>query len=102
MEPGENALVLHSGYFGDSFQDCLETYGANVDQIKAPIGAAVAQAEIEKALQSKKYKILTFTHVDTSTGAFFVHSPILRCAYRAFRCLIRRESDRRDGQARVA
>lgn len=48
----------------------LQTYGAKVDQIKAPIGAAVGQPEIERALKSKKYKVLTFTHVDTSTGAF--------------------------------
>jgi hypothetical protein len=47
----------------------LQTYGAKVDQIKAEIGAAVSQSDIEKALVSKKYKILTFTHVDTSTGA---------------------------------
>lgn len=47
----------------------LQTYGAKVDQIKAEIGAAVSQDEIEKALKSKKYKVLTFTHVDTSTGA---------------------------------
>jgi alanine-glyoxylate transaminase / serine-glyoxylate transaminase / serine-pyruvate transaminase len=39
-----------------------------VDQVKAEIGAAVPLAEIEKALHSKKYKILTVTHVDTSTG----------------------------------
>jgi alanine-glyoxylate transaminase / serine-glyoxylate transaminase / serine-pyruvate transaminase len=39
-----------------------------VDQVKAEIGAAVPQSEIEKALRSKKYKILTVTHVDTSTG----------------------------------
>jgi len=68
VEPGENTLVLHSGYFGDSFEDCLQTYGAKVDQIKAEIGAAVSQSEIEKALKSKKYKLLTFTHVDTSTA----------------------------------
>ncbi|KAL1703540.1 pyridoxal phosphate-dependent transferase [Schizophyllum commune] len=68
VEPGENALVLHSGYFADSFAECLETYGAKVDQVKAPIGAAVTQEEIEKALKAKKYKILTFTHVDTSTA----------------------------------
>jgi alanine-glyoxylate transaminase/serine-glyoxylate transaminase/serine-pyruvate transaminase len=46
----------------------LQTYGANVDQIKAQIGAAVRQEEVERALRSKKYKILTLTHVDTSTG----------------------------------
>ncbi|KAK1215466.1 hypothetical protein PQX77_021900 [Marasmius sp. AFHP31] len=68
VEAGENALVLHSGYFGDSFADCLGTYGANVDQIKAQIGDAVPLPDIEKALKSKKYKVLTVTHVDTSTG----------------------------------
>jgi alanine-glyoxylate transaminase/serine-glyoxylate transaminase/serine-pyruvate transaminase len=40
-----------------------------VDQVKAEIGAAVSQSEIEKALKAKKYKIVAFTHVDTSTGA---------------------------------
>jgi len=68
VEQGENALVLHSGYFGDSFAECLDTYGAAVTQIKASIGATVPLADIEQALKEKKYKILTFTHVDTSTG----------------------------------
>ncbi|RDB23521.1 Alanine--glyoxylate aminotransferase 1 [Hypsizygus marmoreus] len=68
VEPGEEALVLNSGYFGDSFADCLQTYGAKVDQVRADLGASVSQSEIEKALKAKKYKIVTFTHVDTSTG----------------------------------
>ena len=68
IQPGEDALVLNSGYFGDSFAECLETYGAKVDQIKAPIGSKPSLAEVEEALQKKKYKVLTFTHVDTSTG----------------------------------
>ncbi|KDQ61594.1 hypothetical protein JAAARDRAFT_705023 [Jaapia argillacea MUCL 33604] len=68
IEPGENALVLHTGYFGDSFAECFGAYGANVDQLKAEIGGVVSQADIEKALKSKKYKVITFTHVDTSTG----------------------------------
>ncbi|KAJ6496812.1 pyridoxal phosphate-dependent transferase [Mycena vulgaris] len=68
VQPGENALVLHSGYFGDSFTECLETYGAKVDQLKAEVGAVVSQEAIESALKSKKYRLLTFTHVDTSTA----------------------------------
>ncbi|TDL23675.1 PLP-dependent transferase [Rickenella mellea] len=68
VEPGENALVLNSGYFGDSFADCLATYGANVDQVKAEVGGAVSQLKIEAALTVKKYKVITLTHVDTSTG----------------------------------
>ncbi|KAH9940932.1 PLP-dependent transferase [Epithele typhae] len=68
IEPGENVLVLNSGYFGDSFADCLRTYGANVDSVQAPFGAAVTPSEVEAALKAKKYKAVTFTHVDTSTG----------------------------------
>ncbi|KAK0539142.1 hypothetical protein OC842_001076 [Tilletia horrida] len=68
VEPGEDVLVLNSGYFGDSFADCLEIYGANVTQLKAPIGSKPALDDVEKALTGKKYKAVTFTHVDTSTG----------------------------------
>ncbi|ETW79094.1 putative aminotransferase class V [Heterobasidion irregulare TC 32-1] len=68
VEAGENALVLNTGYFGESFADCLRTYGANVDQIKAELGTTVSLKEVEKALQAKKYKIVTITHVDTSTA----------------------------------
>ncbi|KAI1269494.1 pyridoxal phosphate-dependent transferase [Xylariaceae sp. FL1019] len=68
VEAGENALVLSTGYFGEGFADCLKVYGANVDILSAPVGSRPQLPEIEKALQSKKYKILTVTHVDTSTG----------------------------------
>jgi alanine-glyoxylate transaminase/serine-glyoxylate transaminase/serine-pyruvate transaminase len=67
-EPGDEALVLHTGYFGDSFADCLEAYGVNATQLKAPIGDRPQLDEIEKALKEKSYKLITITHVDTSTG----------------------------------
>lgn len=68
VEPGEDVLVLHTGYFADSFADCFKIYGANPTQLKAPIGSRPQLPEIEKALKEKKYKVLTVTHVDTSTG----------------------------------
>lgn len=68
VEAGENALVLSTGYFGDGFADCLSTYGANVTKIDGPVGGRPQLPEIEAALSDKKYKILTVTHVDTSTG----------------------------------
>jgi alanine-glyoxylate transaminase/serine-glyoxylate transaminase/serine-pyruvate transaminase len=67
-EPGDDVLVLHTGYFADSFAECFEAYGANATQLKAPIGDRPQQDEVEKALKEKKYKIITITHVDTSTG----------------------------------
>lgn len=67
-EPGDDVLVLHTGYFADSFADCFECYGVKPTQLKAPIGERPQLDEIEKALKEKKYKLLTVTHVDTSTG----------------------------------
>jgi len=68
MEAGDRALVLNSGYFGDAFADCLEVYGAKVDQLKAPVGDRPTPEQLEEALKKQTYKIVTITHVDTSTG----------------------------------
>ena len=68
VEPGDEALVLHTGYFADSFADCFETYGVKATQLKAPIGDRPQLDEVEKALKEKKYKLTTVTHTDTSTG----------------------------------
>jgi alanine-glyoxylate transaminase/serine-glyoxylate transaminase/serine-pyruvate transaminase len=76
VEPGDDVLVLHTGYFGDSFADCLSTYGAKATQLKAPIGSRPQLPEIEKALSQKKYKALTVTHVDTSTGVLSHIQPL--------------------------
>src|SRR3954449_11502852 len=54
VEPGEDVLVLHTGYFADSFAECFKIYGANPTQIKAPIGKRPQLPEIEAALKEKK------------------------------------------------
>ncbi|KAI9794803.1 MAG: hypothetical protein M1816_002931 [Peltula sp. TS41687] len=68
VEPGDEVLVLHSGYFGDSFADCFETYGVKATQLKATLGSRPELSEVESALQKQQYKLVTITHVDTSTG----------------------------------
>ncbi|TNY24380.1 PLP-dependent transferase [Rhodotorula diobovata] len=68
IERDEKALVLNTGYFGDSFADCLETYGAKVTQVGAPVGGRPTVEQVEEALKKEQFKLLTFTHVDTSTG----------------------------------
>lgn len=52
-------------------------YGAQVDQLKAEVGGVVKLSDIETALRQKKYKLITVTHVDTSTGPFPCHPLIL-------------------------
>ncbi|EXJ77764.1 alanine-glyoxylate transaminase/(R)-3-amino-2-methylpropionate-pyruvate transaminase [Capronia epimyces CBS 606.96] len=76
IEPGEDVLVLHSGYFADSFAEALATYGAKPFQLKAPIGDRPQLPEIEAALKEKKYKAVTVTHVDTSTGVLSHIQPL--------------------------
>lgn len=68
IEQGESALVLNTGYFSDSFADALSVYGGAVDQLKAPVGDKPTLEQLEAALKAKSYKIVTITHVDTSTG----------------------------------
>ena len=69
VEPGDKALVVNTGYFGDRFAAILERYGAAVTQVRAPaVGDAPALQEVEAALKGGGYKLMTVTHVDTSTA----------------------------------
>ncbi len=68
IESGDNALVISTGYFGERYADLLKRYGANVDVLRAPVGDIVVMSEVEAQLQKKNYKLMTFTHVDTSTA----------------------------------
>ncbi|CAM0135458.1 unnamed protein product [Umbelopsis sp. WA50703] len=68
IEKGDNALVCNTGYFGDRFAECLQVYGANVTHLRAAIGDRPTLEQIEQALRANKYKMITITHVDTSTG----------------------------------
>jgi alanine-glyoxylate transaminase / serine-glyoxylate transaminase / serine-pyruvate transaminase len=67
VEPGDRVLVLNTGYFGDRFAALLERYGAQVTQLIAEVGGRPALDAVEKELK-KGYKLVTMTHVDTSTG----------------------------------
>jgi alanine-glyoxylate transaminase/serine-glyoxylate transaminase/serine-pyruvate transaminase len=69
VEPGDKALVVNTGSFGDRFAAILERYGAQVTQVHAPeIGSAPALEDVEAALERERPKLMTVTHVDTSTA----------------------------------
>jgi alanine-glyoxylate transaminase/serine-glyoxylate transaminase/serine-pyruvate transaminase len=68
IESGDRALVIATGYFGDRFAELLKRYGAQVTVLKAPLGDVVPLDRIESELKNGQYKLLTFTHVDTSTA----------------------------------
>jgi alanine-glyoxylate transaminase/serine-glyoxylate transaminase/serine-pyruvate transaminase len=69
VEPGDAALVVNTGYFSDRFARILERYGASVTHCQArAVGDAPAAEDVERALKSVRPKIMTITHVDTSTA----------------------------------
>lgn len=69
IERGDRALVVNSGYFSDRFGKVLERYGAHVTHVHAlTVGDAPSLSEVKAALQTIKPKVMTITHVDTSTA----------------------------------
>ncbi|SCV02203.1 LAMI_0G16820g1_1 [Lachancea mirantina] len=68
LAPGERALVVSTGYFGDHLAECLAIYGAEVKKLDAPLGDVVPLETIRQSLLAKKTAMITLTQVDTSTG----------------------------------
>ena len=68
IEQNDNVLVISTGYFGERYANICKRYGANVTMLTTEAGNIVSLNEIEKELSTKNYKLLTMTHVDTSTG----------------------------------
>ncbi len=64
----DNILIISHGYFGDRFIEMCEKRQLNVDVLSAPWGETVDIKKIEEKLKTKKYDVMTVTHVDTSTG----------------------------------
>lgn len=68
VEPGDKALVVNTGYFSERFAALLARYGAQVTQVNAAVGGRPSLAEVAAALDQQAYKLVTITHVDTSTA----------------------------------
>lgn len=73
VEPGDAALVVNTGYFSDRMALMLERHGARVTHVKAEPGAVPPLDDVERLLKSGAFKLMTVTHVDTSTG---VRAPV--------------------------
>lgn len=68
IEEGDQALVVSTGYFGERYAELLKRYGAQVTVVSSSLGNDPELTEVEKELKKKSYKLMTFTHVDTSTA----------------------------------
>ncbi|WP_372795231.1 alanine--glyoxylate aminotransferase family protein [Lutibacter sp.] len=78
IEPNDNVLIISTGYFGERYADICKRYGANVTILTTDVGNIVSLNTIEKELSTKNYKLLTMTHVDTSTGVLVDPEPIAK------------------------
>ena len=68
VEPGDRAVVVSTGVFGERFADLLGRHGAEACVVRAGVGGIVDLDRIEDELRKKPTSLLTVTHVDTSTG----------------------------------
>ncbi len=68
VEPGDRVVALSTGYFSDRMAAILERYGAEVTLLRAEVGDVVPVQQVQTTLDRVRPKILTMTHVDTSTG----------------------------------
>jgi len=74
--PGDRALVISTGVFGDRFEDLLRRHGAEVTVLRAPLGGVVEPDRVEDELRRRPFKLLTVTHVDTSTAVRMPVEPL--------------------------
>ena len=68
VQRGEEIIVISHGLFGSRFAPLAKALGIGADTLTAEAGKRVSLSDIEAKLKAKKYKALTLTHVDTSTG----------------------------------
>lgn len=69
LSPGDTALVIQGGKFGERWTEICKAYGINAEIIDVEWGKAVEAAEIEKRLKaSPKIKAVFSTLCETSTG----------------------------------
>ena len=68
VDPGQRAVVVNTGYFGDRMTEMLRRRGARVAEVSAEVGDTAPFEAVEDALASDETSVLYATHVDTSTG----------------------------------
>jgi len=69
LSPGDNALCVSIGWFGDRFGDIAEAYGVNVERLRYAPGQAARPQDVAAKLKTlKDVKAVLLTHNESSTG----------------------------------
>jgi aspartate aminotransferase-like enzyme len=70
LSPGDQAVVVRGGKFGERWGEICEAYGVRVVPVDVPYGKSVDPAAVAAALQQEPAaKVVFATHSETSTGA---------------------------------
>jgi len=83
LEPGDEALVCVNGVFGNRMCDNVERCGGKLIRVDAPWGSPVDAAQVKKALESCKPKLVAIVHAETSTGVMQPLEEISKLAHDA-------------------
>jgi len=75
----DKVLVVSNGVFGDRWEQIFKRYPVEVKVLRPSPGSYVTPEEVEEEVQKDNYKMVTLTHVETSTG---VREPIKDVAKR--------------------
>jgi serine---pyruvate transaminase len=69
VAPGEKAILLISGRWGERWRGICKAFGVNIVPVEVPYGEAVQPAQLEKALAQHPDAVAVFaTFSETSTG----------------------------------
>ena len=69
LSPGDKALIVNSGQFGERFLSIAAALGVAADTIDVPWGEAVEAAALARRLEGADYRAVVAVHNESSTGA---------------------------------
>jgi alanine-glyoxylate transaminase/serine-glyoxylate transaminase/serine-pyruvate transaminase len=80
--PGQRALVIVTGYFGDRLARILARYGATVTRLEVDWGRACTPAQLESFLKGMAAppNVVAIVHAETSTGVLNPVADLCRLA----------------------
>jgi aspartate aminotransferase-like enzyme len=68
ISSGDRVLSLICGVFGERWAKIAEAFGAQVERLVVDPGKSISIAAVKEKLSSGKFKAVTITHNETSTG----------------------------------
>ena len=82
IEPGDRALVIVAGQFGNLMREVMARVGAEVTEFSVEWGQPLDLGRLEKEIDRVKPKAVTLVHNETSTGTTYPAALVGRIAKR--------------------